>query len=193
MTQALEAPDLISLNNKIDLLAEQVRYLTEQAQGSARRQEARDELVRDALHIGDDAFELVTEQLEEVKGYVDLSDLLRLFKRLLRNGRNLDKMLDQLESVLDLGATAGPLANDAFEKATKLLETAEAKGYFTAARNGAHALDGLVLAISDGELDEPVDPSLRSLIRELRNPDVRRGLLVVLRLLRIIGRQAPVK
>jgi uncharacterized protein YjgD (DUF1641 family) len=193
MEQAVEVADLASLSRKLDLLAEQVQYLTEQAERNARRQEERAELMHDALPIANQAFELVTEQLEEVQGYVDLSDLLRLVKRLLRNGRNLDKMLDQLESLLDLGATAGPLADSAFEKATDLLQAAEQKGYFTVARGGAHVVDELVLAISRGELSEPVDASLRSLWRDLRDPEVRRGLSVIMRLLRLIGRQAPVK
>ena len=193
MAQALEAPDLIALNRKLDLLAEQVQYLTEQAQRSARKQEGRDEFVRDVLPIANDAFELVTEQLEEVQSYVDLSDLLRLLKRLLRNGRNLDKMLDQLESLMDLRQTAGPLAENAFGKATDLLQEAEHKGYFTAARSGAHALDEVVLAVSRGELKEPGDPSLWSLASKMRDPDVRRGLSVTLRLLRIIGRQASLE
>jgi uncharacterized protein YjgD (DUF1641 family) len=191
--QALEAADLVTLNRKLDLLAEQVRYLTEQAERNARRQDGRDELFRDALPLADQAFALVTEQLEEVQGYVDLSDLLRLAKRLLRNGRNLETMLDRLESLLDLGATAGPLADSAFEKVTDQLQKAEQKGYFAAARSGAHVMDEVVSAINRGELSRPVDPSLRSLLRDLRDPEVRRGLSVVMRLLRLIGRQAPSK
>lgn len=193
MEQAVDAADLTALNRKLDLLAEQVQYLTEQAERNARRQEGRDELVHDALPIANQAFALVTEQLEEVQGYVDLADLLRLVKRLLRNGRNLDKMLDQLESLMDLGATAGPLTNSAFEKVTDLLQKAEHKGYFTVARGGAHVLDEAVLAVGRGELSKPVDPSLRSLVRDLRDPEVRRGLSVIMRLLRLIGRQTPVK
>ncbi len=192
MEQALEAADLVALNRKLDLLAEQVQYLTEQAERSARRQEGREELLHDALPLANQAFALVTEQLEEVQGYVDLADLLRLLKRLLRNGRNLEKMLDRLESLMDLGATAGPLADSAFEKTTDLLQKAEQKGYFTVARSGAHVLDDVVLAVSRGELSQPVDPSFRSLLRDLRDPEVRRGLSVILRLLRLVGRQAPV-
>ena len=92
--------------------------------------------MHDVMPIVNDAFRLTVEQLEEVQEYVDLGDLLRLLKRLLRNGRNIDKMLDQLESMMDLVQTVGPLTDSAFEKATDLLQTAEDKGYFGFARGG---------------------------------------------------------
>ena len=93
---------MLALNRKIDLLSAQVQFLTEQAQAAERQREERAELLRDLTPIVNDAYRLTVEQLEEVEQYVDLNDLLRLFKRLLRNGRNFDKMLDQLESTLDL-------------------------------------------------------------------------------------------
>lgn len=193
MEQEVAASDVAALSLKLDLLATQVQYLTDQAQLAARRQENRAELMHDVLPIANDAVEIITEQLEEVQGYVDLSDLLRLAKRLLRNGRNLDKMLDQLESLMDLTQTVGPLTDNAFEKATDLLQKAEQKGYFAFARGGADLVDHVVTSIGEGDLNQPVDASLRSLLSQMRDPDVRRGLALTMRVLRIIGEQAPAK
>jgi hypothetical protein len=66
------------LNQKLDLLTDRVQYLTEQAQLAERQRQDRAELVRDLTPIVNDAFRLTTEQLEEVKEYVNLNDLLRL-------------------------------------------------------------------------------------------------------------------
>jgi uncharacterized protein YjgD (DUF1641 family) len=200
-------PDLAALDRKLDLLSAQVAFLTEQAEEAARRQQDRAELMHDVLPIANDALGLVTEQLDEIQEYVDLCDILRLTKRLLRNARNIDRMLDQLESLMDLAQTAGPLASSVVEKVTDQLQAAEQKGYFALARGSARAVDRVAASLTPEDIDrvadnlvvlvgafkqvdEPVDPSFRSLMRQMRDPDTRRGLAVVMRMLRAIGAEA---
>ena len=217
---------LVELNQKIDLLTSQVQFLTEQAQAAERDRQARAELMRDLTPIANEAFRLSVAQLEEVQEYVDLGDLLRLLKRLLRNGRNLDAMLDQMESLMDLVQTLGPLSDQAFEQAVTVLQEAEQKGYFGFARGGMRIADHIVSSFSEEdvqalgdnvvlilnvvkdltqpqimsfvrntvseverEIEKPVDISLRSLLRQMNDPAVRRGLAQTLRMLRVIGSQ----
>ena len=204
MEQALAVSDLAALNAKLDELSAQVAFLTEQARDTARRQQERAELLHDVLPIANDAVGLVTEQLDEIQGYVDLSDLLRLLKRLLRNGRNLDRMLDQLESLMDLAQTIGPLSDSIFEKATDVLQAADQKGYFALATGGAKAVDKVATSLTPEdldrladnlvvvlaafkELDQPADPGIRPLLKQMRDPEVQRGLAAVLRVMRAIG------
>jgi uncharacterized protein YjgD (DUF1641 family) len=188
MGQATAVSDFAALEQKLDVVASQVQYLTEEAERTSRRQQERAELVQDVIPIANDAFGILTEQLEEVQEYVDLCDLLRLVKRLLRNGRNLDKMLDQLESLMDLAQTVGPLTDNVLEKATDLLQRAEQKGYFAFARTGAQAFDDLVTTIGQEHTGQSEDVSMRALLRQMRDPDTRRGVAVVLRALQVIGR-----
>lgn len=176
---------LTNLDEKLNALTAQVAYLTEQARLAERRRAERDELMRDLIPIANDAFRLTTAQLEEIQEYVDLSDLLRLFKRLLRNGRNLDKMLDQLESAMDLLETMGPLTDAAFCRVVETLEGLERKGYFGAAKRGAQIADQIVATLNDDAA--PLDTSLLALVRQLNDPTVRRGLALLLRVLRIVG------
>ena len=160
--------------------------------------------MHDVMPIANDAFRLTTEQLEEVQEYVDLGDLLRLLKRLLRNGRNIETMLDQLESLMDLAQTVGPLTDSIFEKATDVLQAAEHKGYFAFAGGGVRAstrwsrrslpkdldrlAENLVVVLAAFEdLDQPADPGIRSLLSQMRDPEVQRGLAAVLRVMRAIG------
>lgn len=217
---------LAELNAKIDALTTQVASLSEQAQRAERASQERAELMHDVMPIVNDAFRLTVEQLEEVQEYVDLGDLLRLLKRLLRNGRNIDKMLDQLESLMDLAQTVGPLADGAFEKATDLLQAAEHKGYFAFAKGGMQIADNVITSFTEDdvkklgdnvvlilnvvkdmtqpeimrlvrnivsgvetEVAKPVNTSLPALLGQMRDPSVRRGLALTMRVLQVIGRQ----
>ncbi len=172
MDQAL--PMVVELNQKIDLLTTQVQFLTEQAQRAERERQDRAELMHDVMPIVNDAFRLTVEQLEEVQEYVDLGDLLRLLKRLLRNGRNIDKMLDQLESVMDLAQTVGPLTDSAFEKATDLLQTAEHKGYFGFARGGMQIMDNVVTSFSEEDVKHLGDNVvlILNVVKDMTQPEI---------------------
>jgi uncharacterized protein YjgD (DUF1641 family) len=218
---------LVELNQKLDSLTAQVAYLTEQAQHEERDRASRNELMRDLTPIANDAFRIATEQLEEVQDYVDLADLLRLLKRVLRNGRNLETLLDQFESAMDLLQTVGPLSDSAFGKAVDLLAEYEHKGYFEFAKGGMQILDNIVtsfseedvkhlgenvvlilnvvkdmtqpeimtfvrntLMVAEKEVEKPVNTSLFSLLAQMRDPHVRRGLALTMRVLSVVGAQA---
>jgi uncharacterized protein YjgD (DUF1641 family) len=218
---------MVDLNQKIDALTTQVAYLTEQAEIAERQRADRAELVRDLTPIANEAFRLSVEQLEEIQEYVELDDLLRLVKRVARNGRNFEKMLDQLESVMDLTETVGPLANEAFGKAVDEMTELERKGYFGFARGGMQIMDNVVtsfteedvnrlgdnvvlilntvkemtqpeimnfvrntLLVAEQEIDKPVDISYLGLMRMMRDPEVRRGLALTMRVMHVVGAQA---
>ncbi len=215
---------------KIDLLTTQVQFLTEQAQIAQRQRQEQAELMHDVMPIVNDAFRLSVEQLEEVQEYVDLADLLRFLKRLLRNGPAFEKLLDQLESAMDLVQTVGPLTDHAFEKVVDVLQTAEHKGYFMLAKGGMQIADnvvtsfteedvrklgdnvvlilntvkdmtqpeimGLVRAIvaqSEVEVAKPVNTSLPALLGQMRDPNVRRGLALSMRIMSVVGAQGNSK
>jgi uncharacterized protein YjgD (DUF1641 family) len=165
---------LQELNLKIDLLSSQVAYLSEHAQFAERQRLERAELVRDITPLANQAFSLAVEQLEEIQEYIDLNDLLRLFKRLLRNGRNIEKMLDQLESLADLIETVSPLADDAFGKAVDLMAGLEAKGYFSFARGGLNLMDKMVASFSEEELNCLADNIglIMGMVKEITQPEV---------------------
>jgi uncharacterized protein YjgD (DUF1641 family) len=218
---------MVDLNLKIDELSTQVAFLTEQAQIAERQRADRAELMRDLTPIANEAFRLSVEQLEEIQEYVELGDLLRLLKRVLRNGRNFEKMLNQLESLMDLVNTLGPLTDEAFGKAVESLTELERKGYFTFAQGGMRIMDNVVtsfseedvdrlgdnvvlildtvkemtqpeimnfvrntLLVAEGEIDKPVDISYTGLMRQMRDPEVRRGLAMTMRILHVVGAQA---
>ena len=218
---------LMDLNSKIDALTTQVAYLTEQTRLAERQRQERAELMQDLLPIANDAYGLITAQLEDVQQYVAPEDLLRLVKQLLRNGPMLEKLLGQLESLADLVESVGPLSNDVFAQAVTTLQGMEQRGYFTFAKGGAQIADTIVTSFGEEdvkrlgdnvvlilntvkdmtqpeimgfvrnfvanvelEVEKPVNTSLPALLGQMRDPNVRRGLVLTMRVLRVIGAQA---
>jgi len=182
---------IVELNQKIDLLTSQVTYLTEQAGIVERQRQERAELIKDLIPLADQAFELTVEQLEEIKENINLYDLLRIIKRLLRNGHNLEKMLNQLESFSDLVETMSPLADEMFCKVVRTMSDLDQKGYFTIARDIRSKGDEIIDSMSEQEM-QSMDISYTGLLKKLREPDTRRGLAMTLRILQVIGGRSPV-
>jgi len=215
-------PTLVELDQKIERLATQLEFLTEEALRQKRRQQEWDELKQDLTPIFNDIFRLSVEQLEEVEPYARLEDLLRLFKRLLRNTRNLEQMLDQLESLAELWQDVGPLSRDAFLTLMTRLNELEQKGYFIFLQGGLDMVDRIVTSFNEEDVrqlgqnivlilqtvkemtqpeimtmlrntativkdEEPVDASLLSIIRQMNDPAVRRGLAKTLHVLKSVA------
>jgi len=222
MEQAATIDSLAELNLKLDKLTTQVEFLTEEAHRQKRRQQEWDELKDDVIPIGNDLFRMSVEQLEEVQEHVQIEDMLRLFKRLLRNTRNLEQMLDQMESFMELWQDIGPLSQDAFLTMMNYLNEMEQKGYFVFLQGGLEMTDKIVTSFSEEDVrqlgdnivlilqtvkemtqpeimgmlsntaqvftdEEPVDTSLISIIRQMNDPEVRRGLAKTLQILKSVG------
>lgn len=221
---------LLELNQKLDQLTSQVAYLTDQAQLAEQSRQERAELMQDLLPAVKGAYELAVAELQDVDPYVRPADLLALLKRLLRNRANLERLLDQVESLSDLLDTLGPISQGAFAQSVTLLEQLERKGYFVFARGGLQIADNIVnsfgeadikalgdnivlilqtlrsmtqpevmnfvrntVTLIEGEQEQPVATSPLALLGQMRDPNVRRGLAVTMRVLRTIGAQtAPV-
>jgi uncharacterized protein YjgD (DUF1641 family) len=204
-----------------------VAYLTEQAQAAERSRAEREELVHDVMPIAKDALNLATVHLQDVEEYVRLDDLLRMLKKLVRHGPQLEALLDQLDAVFDLVETVNPIALEAVTKATTMMDELERKGYFAFGESGLRLVDNVVtsftkedvdrlgdnvvlllntvkdmtqpelltfvrntLAASEKALEEPVNTSLGALLSQLRDPQVRRGLALTLRILKTVGAQS---
>ena len=225
MSQTLTAtadPTVLELNQKLDRLMTQVEFLTEEAQRQKRRQQEWDELKDDLIPIGNDVFRMTVTQLEEIQQHVQLEDILRLLKRLARNTRNLEQMLDQFEGMVELWSDLSPLSRDVFMRVMTQLEEMEHKGYFAFAQGGLDMVDHIVTSFTEEDVqqlsenivlilqtvkemtqpeimtmlrrtatelkdEEPVDTSALSILRQLNDPSVRKGLAKTLNVLKSVG------
>ena len=218
--------DMVELNQKLDRLVTQVEFLTEEAHRQKRRQQEWDDLKADLIPIGNDIFRLSVAQMEEIQQHAQIEDMLRLFKRLLRNTRNLEQMLDQLESMSELWHDVSPLTQQMFCTAMTQLNEMERKGYFTFVQGGLDIMDRIVTSFTEEDVqqlgenvvlilqtvkemtqpeimtmlrqtatvvrdEEPVDTSMLSILRQMNDPAVRKGLAKTLQILKSVGDQQP--
>lgn len=220
---------LDALARSVDGLAAQVQWLGERALEQQRRQQEWDELLSDARPVLHEAYRVAVAELQELEPYVALDDVLLTVKRLARNTRNLNLMLDYLESFVDLTHDVNRMGREMVTSATASLQTLEEKGYFGFARQGAYVLDQIVTSFSEEDVKhlgdnvvlilntvkaltqpemmnlvnnltqgfheaeagvEPSDIGYMSLLRQMRDPDVRRGLAVTLAMLKRVSQQA---
>lgn len=225
-----QTQSLLELNQKMDALAAQVQALTEHVQEQRRRQQEWDELRADLTPVALEAYQVVVEQLNELEPYVQLEDLLFLLKRVARNTRNIEMLLDQVESLTDLAKDISPILNDPVLMSVQQLDTMERRGYFRLMKEGQYVLDNIVdhfgpedvrqlgdnavtILTTVKQMTQPeimgmmqnlagglrmaetrpeqVDTSFRSLFRQLRDPQTRRGLAITLGMLRAVGAEGP--
>ena len=219
---------LDQLTESVAALGSQVEYLRETAYDNRRRQREWDELREDLTPVIGDLYNVTVEQLEEIQAYVQLEDVLNLMKRLARNTRTFNQLLDQVESANDFIKDFAPLTNDMVEQAILLMADMEQKGYFGFVRQSQYVMDQIVTSFSEDDVrqlgdnvvlilntvkaltqpemmglvnnltqgfheieehPEELPTSMFGLLREMRDPEVRRGLAVTMEVLKRISKQ----
>jgi uncharacterized protein YjgD (DUF1641 family) len=220
-------PTMLELNQKIDALTAQVAALTELAQAAERGRQERAELMETMMPIAKDVMRIASNELDDVQAYVELPDLLRLLKKILRHGPQFEMLLDQVDTLTDLLDTVGPIPREGMDKAIEVLGELERKGYFAFSRSGLRMMDTIVTSfgeedvnrlgdnivlilntvkdltqpeimsfvrntfkVVEREVEKPVNTSLGSIFGQMNDPAVRRGLVLTLRVLKVIGQQA---
>jgi uncharacterized protein YjgD (DUF1641 family) len=155
------ADQLTEIGQKLDMMAQsigvlgaQVNYLMERADADRRRQQMWDDLLADLTPVVNDIYQLAETQLDEMQHFVTLDDIMELAKRLARNTRTLNEMLDTLESANDFIRDAAPLTKDMMTEATTQLAELERKGYFGFARQGMYVLDQVVTSFSEEDVKQ---------------------------------------
>jgi uncharacterized protein YjgD (DUF1641 family) len=118
------------LEKRLDEINRKLDVLTGQMMQYERRQRKWQELKDDLSRIGADVFQTAVTELDEVSQHFDARDLLHLLKKLLRNTRNLTKLIDLMKSFADLLNDAAPIGKQAFLDLLSTLNELERKGYF---------------------------------------------------------------
>jgi uncharacterized protein YjgD (DUF1641 family) len=166
------------LERKIDLLSEQVAFLTQELCEQRLRRESWDELRADLAPIAGEALSLVNRELEEVQDFVRPEDLLRLVRAALRNTNRLEDLFGRFESTMDFLDDAGTLTEQAFLKVLTVLEVMEQRGYFGFATSGLGVLDRIVTSFTTEDVDQLGDNIVLILntVKDMTQPEVMRML-----------------
>ncbi|HQV69727.1 MAG TPA: DUF1641 domain-containing protein [Thermoflexales bacterium] len=217
---------ITELNQKIDLLTQQVGYLAEQARAAQLSRENGSELMRDLAPVTRGVMDSATRHFQDIEEYVEIADLVRILKKVARHLPKLEMLLDNLDGVTDLLEVAGPITKDVYNKAETTLDDMDRKGYFRFARGGMQIMDNIVTSFSEDEVRAlgdnivlilrtvkdmtqpeimnfarntvataeqeaagPVDTSYGAILKQMRDPNMRRGLAVAMKVLSGIGAQ----
>jgi len=220
-------PTISDLEHKIDELTAQVAFLADEARLNQQRRRRWEELQHDAMPIATEAMSVVERELEDLD--VNVDDLVRLVKHLVRMAPVLDRTLSQVEMYADFAHELVPIGGEAMEAATSKLATFEERGYFGFAKGAVRVADKVVTGFSEDDVealgdnvvliletikdltqpevmaalhrmisavqqqqrhiaDEPEEaPSLFSIAKQLRDPDIRRGMARGLNALRAVS------
>ena len=165
---------LLELTQKIDILTAQVAYLTEQAQAAERGRQERGELLETVMPIAKDAMRMASDELEDIQEYVELADLVRLVKKLLRHGPQFEMLVDQIDTVTDLIDVIGPIPRQGMDKAAAMLGELERKGYFTFSRSAMRIVDNVVTSFSEDDVNRLGDNIVLILntIKDMTQPEI---------------------
>ncbi len=133
--------EIREINRKLDFISGQMKEY------QAHQKEIK-ELKDDLALIAKDMFDAAVEELEEVSPYFDSSDLIHLGKKLLRNTRNLNKMLTQVEGAADLFQDLRPIVKEIFDELLHTLNELDRKGYFEFFGEALKIIDTIVTTFS---------------------------------------------
>ena len=186
--------ELTSLHQKVDVLTEQMAFLTEQAASQARRSQDFEELKADLIPIGNQLVNLGIRELEEIGTEFELEDLLFLLKRVLRNTHLILVMMDRFEALMGIADEVELLGKQVFSTIVEEMDRLERAGTFS---QGGE----LLRSMSDGETlgdlnralqafrSEPKDPppSLFNILQETNQPEFRQGLSRLIHVLKALG------
>lgn len=218
-----------SLDQRLDLLSEQVGAIAEELRRQRESREQWSELVTDLTPVTKGVMDVATRELEDLSEEVSLEDAVRFLKTTARELPRLEALMAQLDSMSQLVTEVMPLVGPGMEKLTDVLQQLDEKGYFMFAQGGMEIADKVVtsfdhddvVALGDNvvlilntvkEMTQPEvmgmlkrtfvtvqeveeahvePPSMFALIREMRDPQTRRGLSRVVSMLRTVGAEQP--
>jgi uncharacterized protein YjgD (DUF1641 family) len=210
--------DKTNINKQLEDINQKLNFITEQMQAQQQKQREMQELKNDLTLIGKDVFDSAVKELEDVSPYFDTKDLIHLLKKILRNTRNLNSLLTQMESASDFFTDLKPLGKHMFDELMDNLNELDRKGYFEFFGEAKKIVDTIVTSFNTDDLkllrenittilmtvknltqpdmlssvnnavsffkkmdvDLKKDVSYLTLIKQLKDPEVKRGISFML-------------
>lgn len=191
MSTELLQQQITELNQKVDLLLE---YVGEQRQ----KRQVFDDLADDLYRISNDAFKTAVKEFDDRGIEMNMDELKIMIFKFIRNIETFNTLLTMLESVTDLVKDVSPIAKEVIIDLTHELDRLENAGVFDSLKTifnnisnpqflatMAHLTSALASIKPDAELD---NKSLFKILKEMRSPEVRRGLSYGLRIVKELSK-----
>jgi uncharacterized protein YjgD (DUF1641 family) len=160
--------------DRLDAIEAKIDALTALLEDQVERRKQWSELRTDLAPIAGELFEYASRELDEVRDFVEPADLFRLGKRLLRDLPYLEALLNQVESLQQLGADLTPLAREILVTLMARLDELESRSHFTFIRGVWNVLDRVVASFSEEDLDQLSDNVvlILSTVKEMTQPEI---------------------
>lgn len=191
MSTEIMQQQIYELNQKVDLLLE---YINEQRQ----KRQVLDDLADDLYRIGNDAFKTAVKEFDDRGIELDMDQLKLLLFKFIRNIETFNTLLTMLESITDLAKDVSPILKEVIIDLTHEMERLENAGVFDSLKTIlnnitnpqfletiAHITTILANTKPDAKLD---NKSLFKIMKEMRSPEVRRGLSYGLRIVKELSK-----
>ncbi len=158
----------------IALLHEKLDYLTEKFEQIDRRQREMDELRQDMIPIANHMINLTIEELAEIGSEFQVADLLFLLKRLLRNTRNLNRLMDYMEAGMGLSDEIRLMAEPVFSNIVETLDQLERDGYFAFMREGWGIMERVVNEFDEDDVGALGDNivTILTTVKNMTQPEI---------------------
>jgi len=183
--------DIALLHEKIDQLTVQVEILGDHAEIEQRRRRELDELKADLIPIGNQLVKLTINELAEIGTEFELEDLIYLLKRVLRNTQLILTMMDRFEALMGIADEMELLGKQVFSTTIEGLDRLEREGFFAIARESWGVVEKIVAEIDPADIrsigEDLGSPSSIALLRELNQPEVRKGIARLLQIVKVMG------
>jgi len=183
--------DIALLHEKVDQLTAQVEILADHAEIEQRRGRELDELKADLIPIGNQLIKLTINELAEIGTEFELEDLIYLLKRVLRNTQLILTMMDRFEALMGIADEMELLGKQVFSTTIEGLDRLEREGFFAIARESWGVLEKIVAEIDPADIrsigEDLGSPSSIALLRELSQPEVRKGMARLLQIVKLMG------
>ncbi|NOX37567.1 MAG: DUF1641 domain-containing protein [Calditrichaeota bacterium] len=137
-----------TIQQQLESIQQQLNYIVSEIEAERRRRRELEELKSDLNLIARDVFQAAVEELDGVAQHIDTGDVLHLLKKLLRNVRNLSKLMDQLESLMSFVEDAGPLTKEVVLELMQTLDELDRKGYFDFMAEALKIIDTIVTSFT---------------------------------------------
>lgn len=174
ISEEVAEPSPAAMQAQLDRLSTQMDWIVEQMQAQAQAREQWSELAETMVPVTRGAMDMATAQLEELSADVTIDDAARFAKTLARSLPTLEALLAQLEGLSELAHEANSLSGAAMAKLTDVLQTAEEKGYFMFAQEGAAIADKVVTEFDRDDVHALGDNvvTILNAVKEMTQPEV---------------------
>ncbi len=191
MTTELMQQQISELNQKVDLLLE---YITEQRQ----KRQVWDDLADDLYRVGNDAFKTAVKEFDNRGVELDMDQVKMMIFSFLKNIETFNTLLTMLQSVTDFAKDASPIVKEIIIDLTYEMDRLEKAGVFDSLKTILQNISNpqflqtvanITSVLNNTKPDEKLDnKSLFKIMKEMRSPEVRRGLSYGLRIVKELSK-----